>query len=63
MHIVWKIPIVKFKTMTDAGYEKHEGIVQASDVYIHRNFKINPFKNKTTATKRNVRNRRWLMIR
>ena len=26
------------KKMADAGYEKHEGIVQASDVYIHPNF-------------------------
>jgi len=24
--------------MADAGYEKHEGIVEASDVYIHPNF-------------------------
>ena len=26
------------KKMADAGYEKHEGIVEASDVYIHPNF-------------------------
>ena len=26
------------KRLADAGYEKHEGIVEASDVYIHPNF-------------------------
>ena len=26
------------KKMADAGYEKHEGIVEASDDYIHPNF-------------------------
>ena len=50
------------KKMADAGYEKHEGIVQASDVYIHPNFENNPFKNNTTTTttttSRNMRKRR-----
>ena len=51
------------KKMADAGYEKHEGIVRASDVYIHPNFENNPFKNNTTATattttSRNMRKRR-----
>ena len=35
---------IRNKMVKELGYEKHEGIVPNSDIYIHPNYKNNPFK-------------------
>ena len=35
---------VRNKMVNELGYEKHDDIVKNSDVYIHPNYKNNPFK-------------------